>query len=498
MVIGGIFLVYDFLSFRGNSTVLYTNFNDTESNLPVETNNPGSGEPDPDPDPEVVYYATVKLANGRIKARDQDGNVLGNTPAGEDDSIAMYSAISYVGWAGGGTVYIFPGEYIFETVLDGRAHSRITYQGNGTDLTNITMRNETAFILGIGDYSTVRDIYFQGIGKHESSSQLGIDVQDYGLIENNEITQVPNDAIHIMGDSHVVVRNNVIHDGGEGIEPKATEGGLDVTNITINYNTVYDMLEEASEISSSVSRKISDISYNGNNFSNSLLGVYLFKSGTFEDITFFNNTLTNITTGFQDSNVGATISGINITGNVFENVSVGIRAGYKAKWENSTIHNNNFTGITTFGIISEVGLEFSTISNNTINLTNIYDGIKLTLSVNVTLQNNTIYNATRYGIYLISGVNGVIQNNTIYNCTDYGIYSLNTNSTNFNYNELSDNKGGATQGKDHGGDSNNVDYNYWNDHTSPDTTPEDGIVDTPYVLDGNPSNQDNYPLVNPP
>jgi hypothetical protein len=35
-------------------------------------------------------------------------------------------------------------------------------------------------------------------------------------------------------------------------------------------------------------------------------------------------------------------------------------------------------------------------------------------------------------------------------------------------------------------------YNYWNDHTSPDTTPADGIVDTSYSIEGG-SNQDLYP-----
>jgi LPXTG-motif cell wall-anchored protein len=39
--------------------------------------------------------------------------------------------------------------------------------------------------------------------------------------------------------------------------------------------------------------------------------------------------------------------------------------------------------------------------------------------------------------------------------------------------------------------------NFWNDWTGPDTTPKDGIVDLPYVLDGTPGGQDNFPLTTP-
>ncbi|MFX0184896.1 MAG: hypothetical protein ACFE95_17580, partial [Candidatus Hodarchaeota archaeon] len=43
---------------------------------------------------------------------------------------------------------------------------------------------------------------------------------------------------------------------------------------------------------------------------------------------------------------------------------------------------------------------------------------------------------------------------------------------------------------------NNISYNYWNDHTSPDGPPVDGIVDIPYDID-NGNNQDLFPLANP-
>lgn len=79
--------------------------------------------------------------------------------------------------------------------------------------------------------------------------------------------------------------------------------------------------------------------------------------------------------------------------------------------------------------------------------------------------------------------NNTISSNTIFNCTEYAV-GLNPSSNNntIKWNSFINNYiGGTSQAYDAGLD-NSFSYNYWDNHTSPDTMPKDGIVDIPYDM----------------
>ena len=54
---------------------------------------------------------------------------------------------------------------------------------------------------------------------------------------------------------------------------------------------------------------------------------------------------------------------------------------------------------------------------------------------------------------------------------------------------------GISQAKDDG-TNNNFEHNFWNDHTGPDSN-KDGIVDTPYSIEGRANNVDSSPRAKP-
>ncbi|TFG07191.1 hypothetical protein EU522_00940, partial [Candidatus Thorarchaeota archaeon] len=104
-------------------------------------------------------------------------------------------------------------------------------------------------------------------------------------------------------------------------------------------------------------------------------------------------------------------------------------------------------------------------------------------------------NCPERGIWLAGGEGTVIRGNRMENCDSYGILlGTSTLDTTARQNVLVDN-GGTCQVCDDGTD-NVVVYNYYDDWTTPDAN-SDGIVDVPYDLDGDASNQDPYPLTAP-
>jgi len=64
-----------------------------------------------------------------------------------------------------------------------------------------------------------------------------------------------------------------------------------------------------------------------------------------------------------------------------------------------------------------------------------------------------------------------------------------------NWNDfIGNNQGNSSQAYDANGSKDFFEYNHWSDWTSPDVN-ADGIVDTPYAIDGSANNSDPYPLV---
>ncbi|MFC1951857.1 nitrous oxide reductase family maturation protein NosD [Chloroflexota bacterium] len=133
--------------------------------------------------------------------------------------------------------------------------------------------------------------------------------------------------------------------------------------------------------------------------------------------------------------------------------------------------NNIITGNTIFG--SQIGIYNVRMDNNAITNNNISDcqaGIYVNMSDYNSITGNTLSDNSR-GVYMRYSKNTDVYNNNFIN-NDEQAYVYDSGTSRFN---LPAPIGG----------------NYWSDWTSPDDN-GDGIVDSPYLFDGN---QDNLPWV---
>jgi parallel beta-helix repeat protein len=158
---------------------------------------------------------------------------------------------------------------------------------------------------------------------------------------------------------------------------------------------------------------------------------------------------------------------------------VGIRIGYS---NGNEVYGNNCSG--NVRGIELMSSDWSDISGNIVS-NNSEHGISLiSMSDRNNIKNNLIENNTAYGIWLFSGTLNRIWNNTF----------IDNNGATVTYDpghiqamdDAINNWWNTTGTPGYG--------NYWSDWTTPDTSPTDGIVDAPYVLDGGVSSQDEYPL----
>jgi parallel beta-helix repeat protein len=166
-------------------------------------------------------------------------------------------------------------------------------------------------------------------------------------------------------------------------------------------------------------------------------------------------------------------------------------------------HSNNCTVSGNLAMGGSIGISISgssvdcRVTNNTAKWNRV--GISLRYFANRTLiSGNIILSSLGYsGIYLYNTSSATISNNIIYNCTPNGILLLIFSDNNLiEWNDiLNSSAGGDSQAYDNC--TNNIfRHNHWSNWTSPDDN-DDGIVDSPYVINGSVSNADPSPLVAP-
>ncbi|MCK4718022.1 MAG: right-handed parallel beta-helix repeat-containing protein, partial [Thermoplasmata archaeon] len=192
---------------------------------------------------------------------------------------------------------------------------------------------------------------------------------------------------------------------------------------------------------------------------------------------------------------------------------------------NNILNSNTATNDTWDGIYLWVSCN-NTIANNTVNNNNC--GIKLHTSCNNTITGNTASNNALYGIRLSSSGsntisdnlvsnndeglnlqssdNNTIRNNNIEDNTGYAINITSSASNSIYHNNILNNNGTTAvydplkiQAYDNGTNHwNNTlnEGNHWSDWTSPDVD-VDGVVDTPYDLDGGAGANDPRPYAFP-
>ena len=181
---------------------------------------------------------------------------------------------------------------------------------------------------------------------------------------------------------------------------------------------------------------------------------------------------------------------------------------------NGRIVNNTLLHNTGNGFDLRYTTNIQIEENNAQNTTDHIMFVAHSKSINIT--NNVLVDGGGNGLYLwnLSDINifyNVINDN-------YGIY-MNTNNSAFAYNlvnvtttgltvssgsvqnnitcnDFMSNNIGNSQAKDDGV-QNIFSDNFWDDMTSPDASPQDGIVDNPYVIAGTAGNQDNNHYTSP-
>ncbi|MFW9873922.1 MAG: nitrous oxide reductase family maturation protein NosD, partial [Candidatus Thorarchaeota archaeon] len=163
--------------------------------------------------------------------------------------------------------------------------------------------------------------------------------------------------------------------------------------------------------------------------------------------------------------------------------------------------------------------DFNHVLGNTAN-DNDYLGIGLEASNNNTISGNNANNNTNYGISLDEqSNNNTISRNMVNSNKDIGIYfELNCDNNDITDNTLYNNTLGINFESDCDNNSNYKNFfvkngkhasddgtdntwnsttigNYWDNHTGPDISPEDGIVDNPYTyIDGSAGSIDYLPI----
>lgn len=181
---------------------------------------------------------------------------------------------------------------------------------------------------------------------------------------------------------------------------------------------------------------------------------------------------------------GETGATVTINGNSDHTIKI---TGNNVQIQYLTIKNTGES----FGCIFLSSVTNCLIRNN--NVKNGGNGIYLGNSNSNTIRDNTI-ESNNIGIYLFNSDSNTIESNSIQNNNANGIWLTSACTSNIIYlNDFSNNL--DNNARDLG--SNNWDYNsqgnYWDDYNDYDSN-EDGIGDSPYIIDGAGGNQDNYPL----
>lgn len=187
-------------------------------------------------------------------------------------------------------------------------------------------------------------------------------------------------------------------------------------------------------------------------------------------------------------------SNININGNyIMDNLFSGIFVWFSKYVNVSTnlIANNKDSGIY-FEDSSDLTIDGNTIKNNP--FSGIYGG----WSDDTTINRNIIENNLDQGIDLLDVTDGSITNNIIRDNELYGVKLGGCDDCQVEQNDFFDNNpDGDSQVFDEGyQEKNEFSHNYWSDWLGPDRD-DDGIVDDPYLIDGDNNNKDEDPETTP-
>jgi parallel beta-helix repeat protein len=287
-----------------------------------------------------------------------------------------------------------------------------------------------------------------------------------------------------------VRRDNIVVDGQSYTLQRASGTGITLeerSNVTIT-NINIKLLK--SPCICIFLRHASNNTVCANNMTASDIGIYLQMNCTGNRI--YGNNITNGKFGpgieIYDYSSNNIISGNTIADN-FGGISF-----LDGNSNNSVIGNNivNNRGYNIPGIALGRSSGNSIIGNNIAN--NSYHGVQLSGSSDNSIVGNNIVDNGFYGLWLGGSSNNSIVGNNISN-NQFGIYLYVSRGNGFFHNNLINNTSQIPTGQMY--PSGNVwddglEGNHWSDYNGTDAN-EDGIGDTPYVIDSN--NTDHCPLM---
>ncbi|MFX1586770.1 MAG: ABC transporter substrate-binding protein [Promethearchaeota archaeon] len=274
------------------------------------------------------------------------------------------------------------------------------------------------------------------------------------------------------------------------IDGEFTYDGIEIYNSSVYFRiencSIYNVLDGIY-----LSNVDNSLIYNNSIYDSSGIGIFLEHS---DNHTISYNKLLNITSmygGFSIILLYSNHSEI-IHNSVVSSIG-GIGSGYSFDvliFDNDII-NNAYIGITT-GLAYNTTIKQNDVINNTI------CGIALQMSNETVVKDNLVSENPGLGIYLLGMWTGCHNNdilgNQIYNNGMIGLALDNYSS----YNTILQNEfiGNTINAVDNGtlnAWDNGVIGNSWDDYIGVDAD-DDGIGDTPYLIDGEAGSMDNYPI----
>jgi parallel beta-helix repeat protein len=374
-----------------------------------------------------------------------------------DDYPTIQSAINAAG--PGDTIYVRDGTYHEHVVVNktvslvGQSRKQTVIDGDWTGIVvrvtanNVLISNFTVQHSGWGLFDLPNcgirlDASYCSVTNNILSNNDCSGIRIYGFSSNrisgNNITANDWHGIMLYSSSHnIICANNITGNDGHGIWVHSSSANNTVTENAITANR-------------------DD-------------GIYLWNS---HHINVFGNNITaNGWSGLNfDLSFNDTIHSNNITVNGRDGI-------YLSRTSNSTIYENRIAFNQQHGVELQFSSMNNTISRNTIT-ENQFDGILDAYSWYNRISENTISD-NRYGVaYADSSNNALYRNNFVNNTQHVNDASWSSPSIPPSSNVW----------------DNGCEGNYWDDYSGIDSD-DDGIGDTPYVIDAN--NQDNYPLVSP-
>ncbi len=337
-----------------------------------------------------------------------------------------------------------------------------------------------------------------------NSTVMGISIalqSNNNTISENIVNNGLWDGIYLESSvSNMVLGNNATNNSGDGIYLSGASYDTTVKENKLNLNNM------GIHLMNNVNNTIKDNTINNSTYD----GIFLVNCD-------FTKILGNLVNNNKDNGMSLVNSTNNFLEDNFINNNQGDGILLMSSSHNNTIKANRI-------IDSNVGIDTAdsdgnAIIENTVN-GSLYSGISVYLGNFIKVIGNIVYNNTQDGIYTDSIYNSTIAENTVYNNLRHGIYLTEENiNNNVTRNIISDN---AMNGIDlssifnidnliwknilirngkhamDAGSNNNWNSttigNYWDNHTGPDTTPNDGIVDAQYNISGPAGSIDYLPI----